>query len=165
MIRPAKILEIPEILRITTSCMHHLRANGIYQWTEEYPSRAAFENDIKTGGLYVYERDDIIAVIALCTSEHKAYAKVTWLTTSQKNMYVHRLAVHPKHQGKGIARELMDFAEDLARKEEYKSIRLDTFSKNTRNQRFYENRGYTKLDEVYFPNQSPHPFYCYELVL
>ncbi len=165
MIRRAKILEIPEILGITTACMHHLRAQGIFQWTEEYPSREAFEKDIERGELFVFEDRSINAVIALCTNMHPAYKDITWLTPDTKNMYVHRLAVHPDFQCRGIARKLMDFAEEKAKDNGFVSVRLDTFSKNARNQKFYENRGYTRLGEVYFPEQSDHPFYCYELVL
>jgi ribosomal protein S18 acetylase RimI-like enzyme len=59
----------------------------------------------------------------------------------------------------------MDFAENYGRQNNYESIRLDAFSKNTRNQRFYEQRGYIRLENVYFLNQSQDPFYCYELIL
>ena len=45
------------------------------------------------------------------------------------------------------------------------SIRLDTFSQNKRNQQFYEQRNYVKLENIYFPNQSEFPFHCYEKVL
>ena len=59
----------------------------------------------------------------------------------------------------------MDFVEKFSEDNNYVSIRLDTFSKNKKNQLFYELRGYKKLEEIYFPNQSEYPFYCYELVL
>jgi ribosomal protein S18 acetylase RimI-like enzyme len=93
------------------------------------------------------------------------YASVQWLTPNKNNLYIHRLAVLPDLQGKGKARLLMDEAERKARDEQAASIRLDTFSENKRNQRFYEARGYQKLGAIYFPKQSIHPFYCYELVL
>jgi len=73
--------------------------------------------------------------------------------------------VHPKFQGEGYAQKLMAFAENYAKKYNYNSIRLDTFSENIRNQNFYEQRNYTKLEAIYFPNQSEYPFYCYEKVL
>jgi ribosomal protein S18 acetylase RimI-like enzyme len=65
----------------------------------------------------------------------------------------------------GYAQEMMSFAESFARKNNYDSIRLDTFSKNVRNQYFYQQREYKKLGNIFFPNQSEYPFYCYELVL
>lgn len=60
---------------------------------------------------------------------------------------------------------MMTFAESFAQKNNFESIRLDTFSQNTRNMKFYESRGYKKLDSIYFPKQSEHPFFCYELLL
>jgi len=59
----------------------------------------------------------------------------------------------------------MNFAEEFAQQKGYASLRLDTFSQNIQNQRFYERRGYEKLESIYFPKQSEHPFFCYELVL
>jgi hypothetical protein len=59
----------------------------------------------------------------------------------------------------------MDFAEAYAIQEQIISIRLDTFSKNLRNIRFYEAREYTKLGDVYFVKQSQHPFHCFEKVV
>jgi len=59
----------------------------------------------------------------------------------------------------------MDFAEALGRKNHVVSIRLDTFSANKRNQRFYEARGYQRLEDIYFPKQSDLCFYYYELIL
>ena len=59
----------------------------------------------------------------------------------------------------------MKFAEHYAQENNVLSIRLDTFSQNKRNQKFYELRGYKKLGDIFFPKQSKHPFHCYELVL
>jgi ribosomal protein S18 acetylase RimI-like enzyme len=58
----------------------------------------------------------------------------------------------------------MDYAEAFAKAKKAPSVRLDTFSQNHQNQRFYEARGYQRLGSIYFPKQSEHPFYCYELV-
>jgi ribosomal protein S18 acetylase RimI-like enzyme len=87
------------------------------------------------------------------------------LTKNKNNIYIHRLAVHPNLQGKGYAQQLMKFAEHYAQENNVLSIRLDTFSQNKRNQKFYELRGYKKLGDIFFPKQSKHPFHCYELVL
>ncbi|MDH3697366.1 MAG: GNAT family N-acetyltransferase [Flavobacteriaceae bacterium] len=166
MIRSAKILEIPEILLLTQACALDMISRDIFQWNEHYPSAEVFREDIKKGRLYVLEQDSkIIGIIALCTEIDEEYKMVEWLTDHDHNLYVHRLAVHPDYQGKGNARKLMDFAEKHARDHHYTSIRLDTFSQNKRNQRFYEERGYTRLGDVYFPKQSPDPFHCYELCL
>ena len=114
----------------------------------------------------VFEKDAvIIGTIVLTEIMDEEYIPIEWLTKNDNNLYIHRLAVDPEYWGKGYAQQLMDFAEDYARKNNYESVRLDTFSQNTRNQKFYETRGYQRLGNIYFPKQSEYPFYCYELIL
>ncbi|WP_281541674.1 GNAT family N-acetyltransferase [Maribacter aestuarii] len=165
MIQHAKISEIPDILDITDSCRRHMDSQGIYQWTDEYPSKKQFEIDMERKELYTLkEGDKLIGCIVLSTLMDKEYEEVEWLTPNNNNIYVHRLAINPSYQGNGYAQQLMAYAEAYARTNDYSSVRLDTFSQNKRNQRFYEQRGYQKLKDIYFPQQSDHPFHCYELV-
>jgi len=165
MIRKATYTDIEKILTLTNACAKYMISNKIFQWNEYYPNKFAFENDIKRNELYILEkRSEFIACIAISTFMDKEYNSVKWLTKNKNNIYIHRLAVHPKHQGEGFAQQLMDFAEGFAMKNNYTSIRLDTFSQNKRNQKFYELRNYKRLGNIYFPKQSNEPFYCYELV-
>ena len=146
---------------------------GIYQWNDTYPNFEAFQKDIERGELYVISSENphfnmqktIIGCIVISTKMDEEYKPVNWLSQTSNHYYIHRLAVHPDYQGKGIARDLMDFAEDLAIQNNKVSIRLDTFSQNLRNQKFYEVRGYKRLGNIFFPSQSESPFYCYELLL
>ena len=166
MIRCAKISEISEILTLTKACTNYMVKNGINQWNEHYPSKKAFENDIERSELFVLEKDnEIIGTLVITSLMDEEYIPIQWLTPNTKNAYVHRLSVHPVHQGKGYAQNLMTFAEIYAQKNKFISIRLDTFSQNKRNQKFYETRGYQRLGDIYFPKQSEHPFHCYEMVL
>ena len=166
MIRRAKIKEIPKILSLTRACALHMSENGIEQWNEHYPSADVFREDIERGELYVLiQSTELIGTIVITSVMDKEYETVKWLTPNKNNIYIHRLAIDPDFQGRGYARQLMAFAEEVAREKQYISIRLDTFSQNPRNQKFYELRGYSKLEDVYFPMQSEFPFHCYELVL
>ena len=165
-IRKAKTEDIKAVLSITKACAIDLISKGIYQWSEHYPNKKDFKNDIENCWLYVVENDnEIIGCISISTHMDQEYQSVKWLSKSNKNIYIHRLAVDPKNQSKGYALQLMGFAENYGKQNNYESIRLDTFSKNLRNQRFYERRGYIRLENVYFLNQSQDPFYCYELIL
>lgn len=166
MIRLAKILEIPQILTITKACAKNMIDQGIYQWNEDYPSQEAFKRDIARKELYVLEANNkILGTIVISTYMDEEYLPIKWLTTNKPNIYIHRLAVHPEEQKKGYAQKLMDFAEAYARKNGFASVRLDTFSQNSRNNTFYQARGYQRLGDIYFPNQSKFPFHCYELIL
>ncbi|MEM8998702.1 MAG: GNAT family N-acetyltransferase [Bacteroidota bacterium] len=166
MVRLARFSEIGDILKITRACAEHMAKKGIHQWNEHYPSRKAFKNDIARKELYVKViGEKIKGGIVISTFMDVEYAAVKWLTPNQKNIYVHRLFIHPEQQGKGHAQELMGLAENHARTNGFDSVRLDTFSQNKRNQRFYQTRGYQRLGDIFFPQQSEHPFHCYELVL
>ncbi len=159
--------EIDAIIALTKRCGRHLREQGIDQWDEHYPDRDSIERDLKTETLFAYRDGDLIlGIVVLNETQDEEYSEIDWLSDDHsRNLVVHRLAVDPSHQGKGIARRLMDFAENYAREHAYNSIRLDTFSQNPRNQRFYTNRGYTDLGPVFLKYKKEHPYYCYELLL
>lgn len=166
MIKIASHKDIPRILEITQACANHMIFQGIYQWNSHYPNKAAFENDLLNNELYVILCENSLIGCVVITSKMSIYYNtVEWLDPHNNAIYVHRLAVHPNFQGKGFAQKLMDFAENYAKVHQFHSVRLDTFSKNARNQKFYELRGYQKLGDIYFPKQSEFPFYCYELLL
>ena len=166
MIRPAKAKDLPFILEITQSCARHMTANGIFQWNEHYPSKDVLKKDIEEGSLYVIELDTVVSGCIMFSEEKDSlYDTIDWLTPDHSNLYIHRLAIHPIHQKKGWGQKLMAFAENHALKNKNRSIRLDTFSKNPRNNKFYEARGFKRLGDVYFVNQSTFPFHCYEKVL
>jgi len=163
MIRRAKLSEIEQIIEITRACADKMVSEGIFQWNSFYPNKEAFRKDVAQNELYVLLLEGrIIGCIVISTEKDPEYSAIDWLSKNQTHYYIHRLAVHPNFQKMGYAKKLMDFAEALALKNKVASIRLDTFSKNSRNQQFYETRGYTRLGNVFFPNQSEHPFYCYE---
>lgn len=165
-IRSATLADIDQLLLLTKACAKQMIINNIFQWNENYPNRSAFETDVDRKELFViWEHSEIIGCIVISTFMDEEYKTVDWETPNDSNLYIHRLAVHPKAQGKGYAQQLMQFAENYAIENNYHSIRLDTFSKNLRNQKFYELRGYKKLGNIYFPKQSVYPFYCYEYVL
>lgn len=162
----ACLTDVEKIYSLMRACAANLISKGIYQWNECYPTKEILTDDVKLQQLYVLESNqNIIGCVVVSFVMDDEYKSVSWLTPTTKHIYIHRLAVHPKHQGKGYAQKLMQFAENVAKSNSCASIRLDTFSKNLRNQKFYELRGYKKVGEVFFPKQSEHPFYCYELVL
>lgn len=166
MIRKAILTDIDSILDLTKACAKNMISKGIFQWNAYYPNRKAFENDLKRGELFLFEnKNTILGCIVISTFMDAEYIPVEWMTANKNNIYIHRLAVHPDYQGKGLAQKLMDFAESFAKTQNFISIRLDTFSQNKRNQKFYELRGYKRLGTIYFPKQSEHPFYCYEYIL
>ena len=155
--------ELDRVKEIAEACAKNMIENNIFQWNDKYPSREIFKEDIKNKSLYVSKiNQEVVGCIMFSFRKDDVYKTVNWITEDEYNLYIHRLAVDPIFQKRGIARKMMDFAEDFAKSNDYISIRLDTFSQNPRNNKFYKSRGYNKLDDVYFPRQSEFPFHCYE---
>lgn len=166
MIRKAILSDLNIIKKIAESCAQNMISNNIFQWNENYPSKNIFKKDISNKNLYVFEDGSLVkGCIVLSKQKDLVYNDISWLTKDYKNLYIHRLAVHPDYQKMGLAKSMMDYAENYAIKNNYVSIRLDTFSKNPRNIKFYEIRGYINLGNIFFPNQSEYPFYCYEKII
>lgn len=166
MIRKATTLDLQPIKSLTEACAKAMQEKGIFQWNEHYPSLERLSLDIEKEELFVLqEEEEILGIVVVTPEMDEEYVPIKWLTPGGNNLYIHRLATHPSVWGSGYGQKLMDFAEDLAISQNYQSVRLDTFSRNKRNQKFYESRGYERLGNIYFPKQSEYPFYCYEKVL
>ena len=154
-----------EIFLILRHCKNSLDKLGIFQWTDHYPTLAIVEEDIRRGHLYcAILGNQCVGIINVSDEQEPEYAPVTWNDNTGKVLVVHRLAVDPTYQRQGIAKALMDFAEQYGIDNGYSSVRLDAFSKNERVLKFYTNRGYQKRGEVFFPGRT-QSFFCYEKLL
>ncbi len=144
---------IEGVLSLCKECSQNMVNNLIDQWDEVYPNKEDFLDDIKDDSLYIVLADnseEIIGCIVLNEYQNPEYKEITWKYSAEKIAVIHRLMVHPKYEGRGIAQRLVRFVEELAKKREYESIRLDVFVKNPRAVSFYNKLGYEVAGEVTF---------------
>ena len=141
-----------------------MRESGIEQWDDIYPNTATLLADLAERTTYCAFMDTEPIVGALVLNEHQEpeYSEVPWTIDGVRVAVVHRLQVHPRYQAKGIARELMGFAEERAREQGYDAIRLDAFSGNPRALRLYHGLGYRDVGYVTFRQGL---FRCFEKAL
>lgn len=164
MIRRAKIEDINSIMRIKREAINVMKQDNNDQWNDVYPSKEMFISDINSNELYVYEIDDVIAgVICITTKEDEEYKAVNW-SVAGNQFIVHRLAISDKFRKNGIAMKLLNFAEDLGRKNNISIVKLDTFSKNKRAQNLFTKMGYKYISDIHF-SRKKEPYHCYEKVL
>ena len=164
-IAAAKTSDIDGVMRLIADVVARLRQEGSDMWDERYPRREFFMEDISKCSLYLaWEGSEIVGVMALDSEQSPEYREVEWKVATDKVLVVHRLAVSPNAQGMGIASRMMDFAEDKARKEGAKAMRLDAYTGNPAALALYESRGYTNAGTVKFPWRTL-PFNCYEKAL
>ena len=142
---------IPEVMSLVTEAIQHMDTNGIPQWDEIYPTRAIFEKDVNENTLFGYFIENTLAgVIVLNWFQDKEYEEIDWKLDDELPLVVHRLCISPKLQGRGLAKLLVKFAEDFAKGNKYKSIRLDAFTKNPISVGLYRKLGYEERGSVNF---------------
>lgn len=161
-IKLAKIEEVKEVTNLVKECVNHMRSKGIDQWFENYPSEDIIIDDILSNTLYALKyNNELLGVITLNEDQVKEYKAINWKYKQTPILIVHRLAISPNHRGKGYAKKLMDFVEEFAIKNNYKSIRLDAYSINQTAINLYEKRNFNKVGTINFTGRE-HIFYCYE---
>ena len=155
----ATLIHQDTIFNIFQECRSTMEKESIFQWTKQYPSIDILAQDIMNGHVFC-----IVGTITINTKQDPQYDLVRWQNMNERPLVIHRLAIKPEYQHQGLARKLMDYAEDYAKENAYTSIRFDAYSGNKRTIRFYENRGYEKKGEIYFPGRRL-PFICFEKLL
>ena len=144
---------LAEILSLCSDCSQIMKSKGIDQWDEVYPNKEIFLNDINNNSLYIARIEnsqEIIACIVLNEYQDPEYKDIKWSFDQGKIAVIHRLMVHPKSEGRGIARNLVEFIEKLAKENGYTALRLDVFSQNLRSFNFYKKQGYHVSGKVNF---------------
>lgn len=148
------------IMNLVSRAIERMDERGIPQWDEVYPNRQTFAGDIGERSLYGLAVDGTLAgIVTLNGEQDDEYANVAWQSDDPNPLVIHRLCVDPFHQGKGIAKALLDFSEDYARAHGYRTIRLDAFTLNPVSLTLYRARGYSERGVVRFRKGL---FVCFE---
>ncbi len=151
--------DIKAIMNLIRVVINGMVAESIDQWDEIYPSEEIIRQDVDLKHSYgIYKNDTLIGYVVINDLFSPEYNSVNWKYSS-KALVIHRLAIDPAFQGRGIAKQLMKYAEDFGMGNGYDTIRLDAFIKNPRAIALYEKLGYEKAGEVNFRKGL---FYCFE---
>jgi GNAT superfamily N-acetyltransferase len=161
-VREAKLEDVDAIMGLVHRVVPQMRASGNLQWDDQYPNASVFERDVAKATLWVAEVDGHIAgVAAITTDQEPEYADVGW-DISELAIVVHRLAVDPAFQGKGVAMALMLQAEAVGRARGIAVWRVDTNTQNEATQRLFPKLGYLLAGEIGLGFRPGLRFQCYE---
>ncbi len=165
-VRQGTLDDIEAVMTLVRRVVPLMRVSGNLQWDNDYPNPAVFERDVELAQLWVAEIDgqdekQIAGIAAITTDQEPEYANVGW-DTSELAIVVHRLAVDPVFQGKGIAAALMQQAEVVARLRGIPILRVDTNSQNQATQKLFPKLGYLYAGETGFSFRPGLRFLCYE---
>lgn len=163
MIKRLTVSDTENALEIIKSVVSKMRAMGIDQWDEQYPTIDDIEKDFAQQHAYGFFYDYKLAGYVIFNQEYDVeYNDINWLNKDDDFLVMHRLSVHADFQGKGIARQLVKFGEELAEAYNLKSLRFDAFTKNSISNSLYEKMGYKNVGQVTFRKGL---FNCYEKLL
>jgi GNAT superfamily N-acetyltransferase len=152
--------DVEPLLALLRSCIQHLRAQGLDQWDELYPDQATVESDVRSGAALVARQGSrILGVVVLDEHQDPEYADVSWQLSEGPVVVIHRLMVAPASEGRGLARNLMQAAEERASALGYRSVRLDAFTKNPRALSLYPRLGYRDAGGIQLRKGA---FRCFE---
>ena len=150
-IRQAGASDTEQIWQVIADAKQMMRDLGRNQWTEEYPSLDVIAADIEAGAAYVMcDGDGCVAAYACLTSAPEAaYAApgACWLT-DRPYLVIHRLAVRASYRGRGLARRLLSYAEEVCRGIGLGTIKVDTNHDNTQMLHLLQTVGYVRCGTV-----------------
>ncbi len=162
----AKLANINEIHQIFIDVTKGLRSMGVNQWDFSYPNKEIITDDIKSKSCYIIKiKEQIAAVVSLNEDQDVQYKNVNWKAAESGIWVIHRLAVNPTFQNKGIASKLCAYLEELVKAENGKAIRLDAYSENPYSNKMYLKLGYKLMNEYLYFHNNPIPFNAYEKIL
>ena len=155
--------DLDSIFSVINDCKESMRLSGHQQWPDHHPSREVVAMGVQSGAHFVaVDGEEILGGMLLNNSQDEQYKQVEWRVNEGSPFIVHRLAISPNHQGRGVAKKLMVFAEEFAKSHGSTAIRLDTYAGNGVSNRFYENLGYLKVGTIKMPQYMPGDYFCYE---
>ena len=161
-LRLAKQEDLPGIMALIRRVVPAMRASGNLQWDDSYPNAEVFLRDMHLAQLWVAEdAEQLMGVAAITTDQEPEYAEVGWNLT-ERAVVVHRLAVDPDFQGRGVAAAMMRQAEAVALERKILVLRLDTNSQNEATQKLFPKLGYSFAGEIGLGFRPGLRFRCYE---
>lgn len=161
-ITQAKPIELVEVLYLLRVCILDMNKKGLKHWNSAYPGPELIQKDLNNGSVYLVKDNCVCkGIFTLDTREPEDYKQIPWPDNTSKPLYLHRMAVHPLWQGKGIAKMMIDYAQKYAREKGFNCIRLDVFKPSKGARQLYEKQSFQEIGSFHADYQKI-PFICYE---
>ena len=143
--RKATTSEIPQIWEILQQAIIRRKNEGSNQWQDGYPNPEVIQKDIQKGvGYVLVEGETIVGYTAVLINDEPEYANIKgeWLTNGDF-VVVHRVAIAENYLGKGLAKKIFGYIDEMARKANIYCIKADTNYDNFAMIKIFEKLGYS----------------------
>ena len=143
--------DLERIMELVADAQKWFCRQNIDQWQDGYPTREIMLNDISNGENYVVALDGVtVATFVLSYAGEPTYSEIKGKGWLNENSYavVHRIAVADECRRKGIAREILHYAEELSAENGFADIRIDTHRDNLAMRSLLKKMGYTHCGRI-----------------
>lgn len=158
-VRLANEEDLQEVIDLTARVKEeYFEANGIPQWTDDYPAEIDFARDLQAGRLFVMHMGEcLIGYASMEVAEDPCYGEIEGGSWKEEGPYVliHRFAINPDWHRMGMGTVLMALADKLAEAKGAKSARSDTHEKNAGMIALLEKCGFEKRGTIHLEDGSP----------
>ena len=116
-----------------------------------YPDDEYLRTSVEAGEMYLAETDgEIAGAMIVNRSSNDGYDGVKWPTEAKMGevSVIHALGVLPKYSRRGIAKQMVRAAADIARDHRSRVIRLDVLVGNLPADRLYRGLGFAFVERV-----------------
>lgn len=162
MIRKSTASDLLQIMKIIHQAQQYFGSQGIDQWQNGYPNEHSILHDIETGSSYVFIEDDrILATFCLSFDGEETYERIyegQWLSNAPYGV-IHRIAVEAHQKGRGIAAQILSYAQTSCKEHEVASMKIDTHQDNHSMQKMLGKNGFQYCGIIYLKDGSKRVAY------
>lgn len=135
-----------------------------------YPTDEFLTESLESGELYVGFLDGRLVTCMIVNHKYNdGYNEVEWSIDAADNelVVIHALSVDPDFTNRGIAKEMVRFAIDVAKKNGLKTIRLDVLGGNIPAEKAYTKMGFKNLKtlSMFYEDAGWTDYMAFELIL
>jgi ribosomal protein S18 acetylase RimI-like enzyme len=161
-IKQAKSNDLVEIMYLLKVCIRDMNAKGLWHWNSSLPSIGQIQKDLQDNSIYLVKDNHVCkGMIILNNVEPDDYRQMNLSSVNSKPLFLHCMAVHPAWQGKGIAKRMIDFAQNMAREEGFTCIRLDIYQTSEKAIQLCEKMSFKEIGS-FQANYQRIPYVCFE---
>ncbi len=158
----ARSTDLVEILYLLKVCTRDMNSRGLRHWNSTFPPAEQIDRDVMNGHIYLAKDKGVCkGMVTVKDDEPEDYRQMNLSSVDSRPLFVNCLAVHPLWQGKGIARMIIDFAQEMAKKNGYTCIRLDIYQTSESARQLCEKLSFREIGS-FQANYQRIPYVCYE---
>ncbi len=145
MIRLANSQDLSAIDALALNTIEAMHTDGLFQWSNDYPRKEHFAQDIEKDFCYVYAQgENILGVMSVMPENEESYREISWI--KEHSLVLHRLMVSPDSRRKGIAKAMVLFAYELVALKKVESLKIDTHPHNLPMRNLLKSLHFVELD-------------------